>query len=154
MQTVGQQSQDNIHPAFVLALFHDTVAVTQATNADSNPGYGTQRPNRVRDPNSPPNRSAAAWFDTAAFTAAPQFTLGTTSRNPVRGPGLQEADLMLAKTFRVTERSHLEFRAEAFNLSNTPPLTDPNGSFASSAFGSATSAGKPRDFELALKLHF
>ena len=36
----------------------------------------------------------------------------------------------------------------------TPPLNDPNGSFGSTAFGTITSAGNPRDFEFAAKLHF
>jgi hypothetical protein len=84
----------------------------------------------------------------------PQFVIGTSSRNPVRGPGLQEADLMIGKTFAITERVRVEFRAEAFNVSNTPPLNDPNGSFGSAAFGSITSAGNPRDFEFACKMKF
>ena len=132
----------------------DAVAVSQATNFDSNLGYAVQRPNRVSNPNDYANRSAARWFNTSAFTQASQFTIGNSSRNPVRGPGLQEADLMIGKTFRITERFGLEFRAEAFNVSNTPPLNDPNGSFGSAAFGSITSAGNPRVFELAGKLHF
>jgi len=72
----------------------------------------------------------------------------------VRGPGLQEADLMLGKTFRITERVNLDFRAEAFNVSNTPPLNDPNGSIGSAAFGTIISAGNPRDYEFALKVLF
>ena len=61
---------------------------------------------------------------------------------------------MIGKTFRITERANLEFRAEAFNLSNTPPLNDPNGSFGSAAFGSITGAGNPRDFEFVAKIRF
>jgi hypothetical protein len=132
----------------------DTVAVSQATNSNSNLGYGTQRPNRVSDPNALANRSVSQWFNAAAFALAPQFAIGSSSRNPVRGPGLQNADLMLGKTFRITERANLEFRAEVFNMSNTPPFNDPNGSFGSPAFGTITSAGNPRDFEFALKAHF
>jgi hypothetical protein len=132
----------------------DTVAVTQATNNNSSLGFAIQRPNRVGDPNNLQNRSVAEYFNTAAFTAAPQFVIGTSSRNPVRGPGLQNADLMIGKTFRITERWSLEFRAEAFNVSNTPPLNDPNGSFGSAAFGSISSAGNPRDFEFVGKVHF
>ncbi len=132
----------------------DTVPVTQATNLDASLGYAVQRPNRVSNPNDVNNRSAGRWFNTAAFTQAPQFTIGNSSRDPVRGPGLQEADLMLGKTFSLTERFALEFRAEVFNVTNTPPLNDPNGSFGSPAFGTITSAGNPRDYEFALKLHF
>ena len=132
----------------------DAVPVTQATNNLSAFGYAVQRPNRLGTPNELANRSASAWFDKSAFTAAGQFVIGNSSRNPVRGPGLQNADLMLGKTFRVSERVSLEFRAEVFNVSNTPPLNDPNGSFGSAAFGTITSAGNPRDFEFAAKLRF
>ena len=132
----------------------DTVVVTQGTNSNSSLGFYIQRPNRIANPNLLAARTPAAWFNTAAFTVAPQFTLGTSSRNPVRGPGLQDADLMLGKTFRIGETTAIEFRAEAFNISNTPPLNDPNGSFGTAAFGTVTSAGNPRDFEFAAKLRF
>jgi hypothetical protein len=132
----------------------DAVAVTQATNNNSSLGFAVQRPNRVANPNEFAGRTVAEYFDTAAFTAAPQFAIGTSSRNPVRGPGLQDADLMMGKTFRVTEKVNAEFRAEVFNVSNTPPLNDPNGSFGSAAFGSITSAGNPRVFEFVGKVRF
>ncbi len=132
----------------------DTVPVTQATNNNSSLGYVVQRPNRVADPNQFAGRSVAKFFNTADFTAAPQFVIGNSSRDPVRGPGLQNADVMIGKTFRLRERLSLEFRAEAFNVSNTPPLSDPNGIFGNPAFGSIISAGNPRDFEFVLKVHF
>jgi hypothetical protein len=132
----------------------DAVPISQATNSNSAFGYALQRPNRIANPNDFANRSASEWFNVAAFTAAPQFTLGNSSRNPIRGPGLQNADLMLGNTFRLTERMSFEFRAEVFNASNTPPLNDPNASFGSAAFGTITTAGNPRDFEFAGKLHF
>ena len=66
----------------------------------------------------------------------------------------KDTHLMLSKTFRVSEGLGLEFRAEVFNVSNTPPLNDPNGSFGSAAFGTITSAGNPRDFEFAAKIRY
>ncbi|MBE7157639.1 MAG: carboxypeptidase regulatory-like domain-containing protein, partial [Rhodospirillales bacterium] len=132
----------------------DAVPISQSTNNNASLGYALQRPNRSGDPNSFTNRSATEWFNTGVFSNAPQFTIGNSSRNPIRGPGLQEADIMLGKTFVFTERYNLEFRAEAFNVTNTPPLNDPNGIFGSAAFGTVTSAGNPRDFEFALKFHF
>ena len=134
----------------------DTVPVTQATNNNSALGYVVQRPNLVSDPNDFASRTVAKYFNTAAFTAAGQFVIGNSSRDPVRGPGLQNADLMIGKTFRLSERLSLEFRAEAFNVSNTPPLNDPNGIFnpAATTFGTISTAGNPRDFEFVLKVHF
>jgi hypothetical protein len=61
---------------------------------------------------------------------------------------------MLKKVFRINEKVNLDFRAEVFNVTNTPPLNDPNGSFGSAAFGTITSAGNPRDFEFAAKILF
>jgi hypothetical protein len=132
----------------------DAVPVTQATNTLSAFGYAVQRPNRIGNPNAFANRSASQWFDKSAFAAAGQYSIGTSSRNPVRGPGLQDADLMIGKTFRISERVGFEFRAEVFNIGNTPPLNDPSGSFGSAAFGTITSAGNPRDFEFAAKIKF
>jgi hypothetical protein len=101
-----------------------------------------------------PAGSTARWFNTAAFTVAPQFTIGHSSRNPVRGPGYQDADVMLGKIFRLREGTNLEVRAEAFNMSNTPSFGQPNGILGNPAFGSITSAFDPRVFEAVLKLRF
>jgi hypothetical protein len=130
------------------------VAVTQATNLNAAFGFGIQRPNRIYDPNEFLERSVARWFDTDAFTQAAQFSLGNSSRNPVRGPSYQAADLMLGKTFSTGESWRAEFRVEAFNVTNTPPLGQPNGSFGTTAFGSITTALDPRVLELVLKVHF
>jgi hypothetical protein len=61
---------------------------------------------------------------------------------------------MVGKTFRINERINFEFRAEAFNVSNTPPFNDPNGGFGNAAFGCITSAGNSRSFEIVGKIHF
>jgi hypothetical protein len=131
------------------------VAVTQATNLNAFAGFGIQRPNLIASPELPAGtQSTARWFDTSAFIPAPQFTIGNASRNPVVGPGYRAADLMVGKTFALGERLRAEFRAEAFNITNTPPLGNPNGSFGTAAFGSITSALDPRVFEAVVKLHF
>ncbi len=130
------------------------IAITQQPNLNAFAGFGIQRPNRLRDPNLPSDRGTARWFDTSAFTAAPQFTLGNSSRNPVRGPGYRTLDLMIGKTFMLTERLRTEVRAEAFNATNTPPLGNPNGAFGTAGFGTITTALNPRVFEFVLKLQF
>jgi len=48
----------------------------------------------------------------------------------------------------------LEVRAEVFNVTNTPPLGPPNGTFGAAAFGTITTAGDPRVVQLAVKLLF
>jgi hypothetical protein len=131
------------------------VAVTQAVNNNAFAGFGVQRPNLIGDPTLPPGqRTAARWFDTGAFATAPQFTLGSASRNPVRGPGYRNLDLALIRRVPLRGSQTLELRAEIFNLTNTPPLGAPNGVFGSPAFGSITSAGDPRIVQLAVKFLF
>ena len=131
------------------------LAVTQVTNFNAFAGFGTQRPNRVSDPNlSSSERTTARFFDTAAFTIAPQFTLGGSSRNPVRGPAYRNADLVLIKRIYFSERTNVELRAEAFNVTNTPALAAPNTTVGAPGFGSITSAGDPRVFQLGAKFSF
>ncbi len=131
------------------------LAVTQATNFNAFAGFGTQRPNRVANPELPSDeRSTAQFFNTAAFLVAPQFTLGSSSRNPVRGPNYQNVDFALIKRTYVREQMNVEFRAETFNLTNTPPLNAPNVVLGTPGFGSITSAGDPRVIQFALKFNF
>lgn len=61
----------------------------------------------------------------AAFTQPPDGQQGTEGRNDIRGFGLTQFDLSLAKKFTLTERLHLQFRADAFNLLNHPNFTNP-----------------------------
>ncbi len=131
------------------------LAVTQATNFNAFAGFGTQRPNRISDPNLPNDqRSVAQWFDINAFTVAPQFIIGNSSRNPVRGPNYRNFDLAIIKRTDLSETTNVEFRAEIFNLTNTPPLNAPNVVLGSNGFGSITSAGDPRVIQFGLKFNF
>jgi hypothetical protein len=132
------------------------IPITQVTNFNAFAGFGTQRPDRVGDPALPSSdRSTARWFNTDAFQVAPQFTLGDSSRNPVRGPGYKSIDLALVKRTPLgSGPTTLEFRVEAFNLTNTPPLGAPNGVLGAPGFGSITSAGDPRVIQLGFKVIF
>src|SRR5678816_4329105 len=50
-----------------------------------------------------------------AFAGAPQFTIGSASRNPVRGPGYKDVDLALMRRLGLGASHSLELRAEVFN---------------------------------------
>ena len=129
------------------------VAVTQITNFNAFAGFGTQRPNLVGDPELPAgDRSPARWFNTDAFAVAPQFTLGSASRNPVRGPSFRNVDLTLSRRIGFPAGLGLELRVEAFNLFNTAQFGSPNGVLGSAAFGTITTAFDPRVIQIAVKL--
>jgi hypothetical protein len=130
------------------------VTVTQATNNNSFAGFALQRPNIVGNPSlSASQRTPARYFNTAAFTTAPQFVIGTASRNPARGPAYRDLDLALVKHTKLIEGTEMEFRAEMFDVTNTPEFAQPNGSFGAAAFGSITSTTTdPRVVQFALRL--
>jgi hypothetical protein len=131
------------------------VALTQTTNFNAFAGFGVQRPNLVGDPALPAGqRTASQWFDTAAFAVAPQFTLGSASRNPVRGPSYRDVDFALVRRIPVRARPAIEVRAEVFNLLNTPNLGAPNAVLGAANFGTITTAFDPRVVQLALKFVF
>ncbi len=132
------------------------VTVTQATNNNAFAGFALQRPNLLHNPQLHGDaRAPQHFFDTTAFATAGTYQIGNASRNPVRGPAYRDLDLSAVKNTRFTERTDLEFRAELFNLTNTPAFSQPNGSFGSAAFGTITSTTtEQRVVQLAAKLHF
>jgi hypothetical protein len=94
--------------------------------------------------------SASPWFDPTAFTQPSGCTgqspctnpgLGNTGRNQFRGPGYIQDNFSIFKKFAIYRESALEFRIDAFQLSNTPQFGLPNGSGpnGASGFGTITS---------------
>ena len=92
----------------------------------------------------PPRKigSPDEWWDISTFAdpedqgGTPRF--GTCGSNILRGPGHINADMGIFRKFQPTERLSIQFRAEAFNVSNTPHFATPTGSISSSNFGVVT----------------
>jgi hypothetical protein len=130
------------------------VAVTQA-NSLGYAGFTTQRPNLVGDPTLPAEeRTPTRWFNTAAFATANQFTIGSASRNPVRGPGYSDVDLALMRTVGLGGGRSIEMRVEVFNLLNTANFAVPAAQLGPASFGTITTALDPRVVQLAAKFWF
>ena len=95
------------------------------------------------------------YFNTLAFGQAAAFTLGNASRNPVRGPAYRDGDIALIKHTAIADHADIEFRAEIFNITNTPAFSQPNGSFGTAAFGSITStATDPRVVQFGARISY
>lgn len=121
------------------------------------------RPNCVANPNVDAPHTVAAWFNVDAFapntvivppTGSPYKLLGTCGRNIVQGPPVRNYDTTLARTFRLTERAHLEFRTDFFDVLNHPNFNTPNRYFGTATFGQITSAQLPRLIQFGLRLSF
>ena len=109
--------------------------------------------------------SPEGWWDVSTFAdpedmgGTPRF--GTCGSNVLRGPGLINMDMGIFRRFQPTERFSIQFRAEAFNVSNTPHFRNPNSNVASSGFGVVTGMANTgregndqRVFRLGLRLAF
>ncbi len=136
-------------------------SVTESYNdrAVPNNGGGRDRPNTLFNPRG--NKSNAEFFNIAAFAPQPTGTVGNTPRNSLFGPDFRHVDLSLFKNFPVTERLNLQFRAEAYNISNTPsfifPLGDGSVELGSTNFGKVSNFDPnytPRLYQFALKAQF
>jgi hypothetical protein len=103
------------------------------------------------------NPGPGRWFDTSKFAQARPYTPRT---NPwqfpgVTGPGYWNLDTTLSKQFPLTERLRLEFRLEAYNLTNSFMWSNPNMSVVSSLFGRSTNQENlGREIQYTLRLHF
>ncbi len=141
-------AQTTMQTGFPLAIYQ--------ANQNSLIGTATQRPNATGL--SPATQGSLesrlnSYINPAAFSLAPAFTYGNVSRTiPMRGPGMANIDFSMFKTFDIYERFKAQFRAEVFNLTNTPQFYGPNTQFGSSTFGQITSqANFPRVFQLGVR---
>lgn len=92
-------------------------------------------------------RTVATWINPCAYanplaaTTTGQSNLapyGPPDRTMVFGPGYNRVDLSAFKSFAVYRETTLQFRADIFNLFNTPAYGQP-GSTLGSGFGQITS---------------
>jgi hypothetical protein len=104
--------------------------------------------------NRPTTQKIAKYFDTSMFALPALGTFGTSGRNTIYGPGLQNLDGGLFKIIPLSEAKHLELRWETFNTMNHSNFLNPNASFTSSAFGRITSANSGRVMQIAAKVVF
>ncbi len=120
----------------------------------SNSGGTADRPNVIGDWHLV-NRSVAHWFNTSAFAVQASGTYGNASRNLLLSPGTVNLDAAIHKTLIFNERLQAQLRLESFNATNTPNFGNPGLDVGSpTSFGVITTAGSPRQNQIAVKLLF
>ncbi len=133
---------------------------------------GTQRPNQVLANTDAPNKGKScapapcvAWLNPAAFAQPAPGTYGNLGANNVLGPGYWEWDEAVSRKFSIGEGHSVEFRAEAFNVTNSVRFNNPGQALSNPAtFGKITTSagslfvgatgGGPRIMQFALKYVF
>jgi hypothetical protein len=180
-QIIGGWQVAGITTASTGNYFTPTDIATNLSNSDGGGDVANSaRPDRIGDPNAKPCIPGTL-FNTCAFaTNTVLGAFGNAGRNIIRGPGFQNWDLSLFKTFPLNERERFEFRAEFFNVWNhMNPLLFPNTFLfdnpatdhgldlpagvngcpvdnrnSNCSWGFAQSARDPRFIQLALKFYF
>ena len=113
-------------------------------------------------------RTVAHWLNAAAFTnPAAATAIGQSSYAPLGGaptqaigPPFHRGDMTLAKSWRLNERMRTEFRADVFNLTNTPNFSQPGQlNFGTAKTFASITADRDnpdgaREFQLSMKLYF
>ncbi len=126
-------------------------------------GFGVQRPiiSNYKDLEVA-NRTPERWFNIDAVSAPGKFEIGSAPRYlpNIRIDGTTNADIAIMKNFYVGELLRVQFRAEAFNLANTPqfgmPSTGAQATVGSGAFGTVrdTFVNDARSLQFGLKVYF
>jgi hypothetical protein len=144
------------------------------------------RPNYTTNPNgsdaisSKATRNAKEWFNIYAFdysTSATAYnkaatvangvttaggrqagTFGNAAPNSIIGPGWDEIDLTVGRTFAIKEWAKVEFKVDGFNIANHPNYQNPSGAFSGSytsgGFGTITAANGMREIQGSLHVTF
>jgi hypothetical protein len=124
-------------------------------------GGGSDRPNTIGNPNLS-HKTLTEFFNTAAFAPQPLGTIGNTQRNSLTGPHFRHVDLSVFKDFPVTHQVNVQFRVEAFNISNTPSFfiannNSGNQELGNGSFGTISATDPnytPREVQFVLKVQF
>ena len=127
----------------------------------------SQRPDAIAPPIVP--KDLNCWYYTSSnpvckailpgqadtFVLPALYTYGNAGRNILRGDKLIQLDMSLIKNFRITESKSFDFRAQVFNLTNTPSFSNPAGTVNLATGGQVTSTrNQPRLFEFGLKFNY
>lgn len=138
-----------------IVILHSGVPYDVTYQGDlANTGNTFVRANLVGDPDLA-HRTSAEWINKSAFAIPSPYTFGDLGRNSLRSDWYRDLDCSFFRRFPIRERVQLEFRAEAFNATNSVVFAAPGDVINGPNFGVVTStANTPRQLQVALKLAF
>jgi hypothetical protein len=108
-------------------------------------------------------RTFNQFFNTSVFHLAPVGTVGDAPKFVFRGPGVNNWDASIAKSFKIAERAQLRVRTEAYNALNhtqfatvttVAQFNPATGAQTNSAFGQLASTRSPRTLQLGARVSF
>jgi hypothetical protein len=136
--------------------FTNVTAGTDAARIGGN--TGAQRAVQLSSDVYAPGRPSGprqVYLNPGTFAVPETGTLAPNrGRRNIEGPGTWDWDAALSRIFRVKEGQEIEFRAEAYNVSNSFRPANPNVVLNSSNFGLIVASRATRDMQFALKYKF
>jgi hypothetical protein len=107
-------------------------------------------------------RTFERYFRTDVFRAPAQGTIGNAAKTLIRGPGINNWDISVFKTFPIRERLRFQVRWELYNVFNhtqfsavdTTARFDAQGNQVNTRFGQLIDARAPRQMQFALRATF
>lgn len=131
--------------------------VTDGAAAINTPNTTSDRPDQTGNA-SLSNPSIHRYFNTSVFKTQTFGTAGNEQNDSVYGPRARTLNAALLKSFPLHERLNLQFRAEFYNIFNTPNFGQPGATLSTqSTFGVVSGSAvnmNPRQMQFALKLQF
>ena len=130
--------------------------IAETGNYNYGNGYGYERANLIGNPY-PSNKGPTRWLNplNVGFAVPAKDTFGHLGRDSLRSNWNRNLDLSVFRQFPITERFRVEFRFEAFNVTNTPVWAVPVSSLEAPNFGQVThTANVARQLQFGLKLYF
>jgi hypothetical protein len=115
---------------------------------------GRQRADQILDNPYGDRNSLTNYLNRNAFALPALGSLGNMDRANVLGPSRWQFDVALSRIFQLSEAQRLEFRAEAFNVTNSLRRGNPTTNLSSNLFGQINSSEDPRIMQFALKYSF
>jgi hypothetical protein len=98
-----------------------------------------------------------AWFNPCAYVTPAYGTFGNSTRNSLRGPGMNQFDASLSKSYRIPllgEAGAFELKADALNVFNHTNLLQPNGDIGNAGAGTISNTQSARNLKFSAKLIF
>jgi hypothetical protein len=132
------------------------IGISSATNNTFSQGGG-QRPNWNGSSPVVENPTPDRWINGVVFSNPASYQFGNVGRtlSGLRTDITQQIDMTASKTTTLHEKLRLQFRAEFFNLTNSPRFAPPNSVFGNPSFGVVSSQlNQPRIVQFGLKLMY
>jgi hypothetical protein len=148
----------------IFSAYSGTPFTVTASNASLNAPGNTQTADQVKPTVTKTGGIGrdTPYYDPTAFAPVTAVRFGTSGRNILRGPGLVNLDAGIFRNFQLSERWRMQFRSEAFNVTNTPKFANPSSNVSAAGFMTVTSAlttsgsveGGERSIRFALRFSF